>query len=127
MGLLEWLWLASPFALIGFISHDRELLAVVTAHHRRCRMLGWAGVVLMLLGVMVVPGRLGWIMFLVGTPVAGLIVWGLPDDPPGRDDGGGLGLPPDTPINWGEFERSFWAHVRRRGGPPRRPRTPAAR
>ncbi|HWD66232.1 MAG TPA: hypothetical protein VG405_13780 [Solirubrobacteraceae bacterium] len=123
MALLAWLWLVSPFALIGFISHDRELLAVVGAHPVRCRAIGWGGVALMLLGVAVVPGTPGWMMFLIGTPLAGLTVWGVRDDP----DGGG-GSPPDgPPIDWGDFERSFWAYVRRRDRRSPRPRVPSAR
>jgi hypothetical protein len=119
MTLLGWLWLASPFAVIGLISHDPELLALVSTHYERCRAVGWTGVALMLLGVMLVHGLLGSMMFLVGTPLAGLAVWGRRDD---GDDGGEP--PPDVPpINWGEFERSFWANVRRRGrsGGPRIP------
>jgi hypothetical protein len=50
MGLLGWLWLASPFALIGVILHDRRLLALVAVHQERCRAVGWAGAAAMLLG-----------------------------------------------------------------------------
>jgi hypothetical protein len=122
MALIGWLWLASPFAVIGLISHDRGLLAVVSAHHIRCRAIGWSGVALMLLGVAVVPGWAGWMLYLIGTPLAGLVVWGL------RDDGdGGWGPGPDVPpINWGDFERSFWAYVQRPGRSSR-PRVPSAR
>ena len=124
MALLGWLWLASPYAVIALISRDTRLLALVTAHHRRCQAGGWTGAAIMLLGVTLVPGALGSIMFVIGTPVAGLAVWTRDDD--GGDDGGDQ--PPDVPpIDWSEFERSFWAHVRGRSGPPRRPRTPSAR
>ena len=123
MTLLGWLWLASPFAVIGVISHDRRLLAQVAAHHTGCMAAGWSGVAMMVLGVTVVPDPLGTAMFWVGTPRAGLAVWLR------RDDGGGGGddEPDVPPVDWDEFERSFWAHVRRRGGTPRRPRTPSAR
>jgi hypothetical protein len=111
MALVGWLWLASPFVVIGLISHDPELLALVSEHHKRCRAIGWSGAAVMLLGVMLVPGPIGTIMFLIGTPAAGLAVWMR------RDDGGDGGNPPPDvpPIDWGEFERSFWAHVRGRG------------
>lgn len=122
MALLEWLWLISPFVVIGVILHDQRLRELVALHHRRCLVAGWAGVALMLLGVMVVAGALGSVMFVLGTPLAGLVVWTGPDD---GDDGGDDG-PDPPPVDWDEFERSFWAHVRRRGSRPRRPRTPTA-
>jgi hypothetical protein len=123
MTLLGWLWLASPFAVIGLISHDPELLALVSAHHARCQAVGWTGVAMMLIGVTLIHGPVGAIMFFVGTPLAGLAVWGRGDD---GEDGGES--PPDVPpVNWGEFERSFWAYVRRRGGGSRHPRVPSAR
>jgi hypothetical protein len=119
--LLGWLWLVSPFIVIAMISHDPELLALVSTHHRRCQLAGLAGAAIMLLGVAVVPGPFGALMFVIGTPAVGLTVWTR------RDDGGGGDEPPPDvpPIDWDEFERSFWAHVRRRGGPPRRPRAPS--
>jgi hypothetical protein len=123
MALLGWLWLASPFAVIALISHDRQLLALVSEHHARCQAAGWTGAATMLLGVTLVPGTLGTIMFLIGTPLAGLAVWGRGDD----DDDGGERPPDVPPIDWGEFERSFWAHVRAPSGPPQRPRAPSAR
>jgi hypothetical protein len=120
MPLLGWLWLASPFALIGLISHDPHLLALVSKHHRRCQVIGWSGAAIMLLGVMLVSGAAGDLMFIIGTPLVGLAVWACGDDGDG-------GEPSDVPpIDWDDFERSFWAHVRRRGGPPRRPRAPSA-
>ena len=123
MALLAWLWLASPFAVIGLISHERELLAVVSAHHQRCRAVGWTGAAMMVLGVAVVPGAAAWLLYLIGTPLAGLVVWGLRDD----GDGGGGSGPDVPPINWGDFERSFWAYARRRGARSARPRVPSAR
>lgn len=124
MTLLGWLWLASPFAVIGVISHDRRLLALLASHHGPCMVAGWGGVVMMVLGVTVVPDPLGTAMFWVGTPLAGLAVWLRRDD----DGGGEGGDEPDVPpVDWDEFERSFWAHVRRRGRSPRRPRAPTAR
>jgi len=123
MSLLGWLWLASPFALIGLISHDPELLALVGEHHKGCRVVGWTGAAMMLLGVTVVPGVVGLLMFAIGTPSAGLAVWGHRDD---GDDGGDS--PPDfPPFDWDAFERGFHAYVRRRGRSSRRPRTPSAR
>jgi hypothetical protein len=121
--LVGWLWLGSPFVVIAVISHDRRLLRQVALHHTGCLTAGWTGVAMMCLGVALVPDPLGTAMFWVGTPLAGLAVWLRRD---GR--GGGGGDEPDVPpIDWDEFERSFWAHVRRRGPGPRRPRTPTAR
>jgi hypothetical protein len=121
---MGWLWLGSPFVVITVISHDRRLLAQVATHHTRCLILGWTGVVVMLLGVTLVPDPLGAAMFWIGTPLAGLAVWLRRGD----DDDGGGGEDPDVPpVDWDEFERSFWAHVRRRARAPRRPRTPSVR
>ena len=123
MALLGWLWLGSPFVVIGLISHNQRLLGQVAAHHAGCVAAGWTGVVMMCLGVALMPAALGSVMFWVGTPMAGLAVWLRRDD----DDGGGEGDDPDVPpVDWDAFERSFWAHVRRRGR-PRGPRTPSAR
>lgn len=122
--MLGWFWLASPFVVIGVISHDRRLLANVAAHHTECITAGWTGVVMMLLGVVLMPDPLGTVMFWLGTPLAGLAVWLRRDDDDDDDGGGGPDVPP---VDWDEFERSFWAHVRRRGRPPRPPRTPSVR
>lgn len=123
MALVGWLWLGSPFVVIGVISHDRRLLTQVAAHHTECLTVGWAGAAMMLLGVTVLPDPIGTAMFWVGTPLSGLAVWLRR----GGDDDGGGDDPDVPPVDWGEFERSFWAYVRRRGRTPRRPRTPAAR
>jgi hypothetical protein len=121
MALLGWLWLASPFAVIALISHDPELLALVGAHHRRCQAAGWTGAAIMVLGVTLVPGPVGSIMFVIGAPLCGLVVWARGDD----DDDGGEPPPDVPPILWDQFERSFWAYVRG-GGRSGRPRTPSA-
>lgn len=123
MTLVGWLWLASPFVVISVISHDPRLLAQVAAHYTECMVIGWTGVAMMLLGVTVVPGPLGLLMFWIGTPLAGLAVWLRRDG----DDGDGREDPDVPPVDWDEFERSFRAHVRRRGRTPRRPRVPSAR
>jgi hypothetical protein len=120
MAVLGWLWLASPFVVIGVILHDPELLALVSAHHRRCQIAGWTGAAIMLLGVTVVPGVLGSLMFVFGTPASGLAVWARGDD----GDGGGEPAPDVPPVDWGDLERSFWGYVRGRSGRPPRPRTP---
>ncbi len=116
------MWLASPFVVIAVISHDRRLLRQIALHHTGCLMAGWTGVAMMCLGVALLPGLLGTLMYWVGTPLAGLAVWLRRDD----GGGGGGGEPDVPPIDWDEFERSFWAHVRR-GRTPRRPRTPTSR
>lgn len=123
MGLLGWLWLVSPFVVIGLISQDPELLALVGEHHQRCRVVGWTGATMMLLGVTLVPGVVGVLMFVIGTPLAGLAVWGH------RDDGNhGGDSPPDVPpFDWDAFERGFRAYVRRHGRSRRRPRSTSAR
>lgn len=121
MALLGWLWLASPFVLIGMIGRDPELRQLVALHHRRCTIIGWSGIGMMLLGAIVVPGWVGSVMFALGTPLGGLAVWAR-----GDGDDGGEESPDVPPIDWDQFERSFWAHVRRRGTRPRRPRTPSA-
>jgi hypothetical protein len=122
VALVGWLWLGSPFVVIAVISHDPRLLRQVAVHHTRCLVAGWIGVAMMCLGVALMPGVLASVMFWLGTPLAGLAVWLRRDD---GGDGGGGGGPDLPPIDWDEFERSFWAHVRRRGGA--RPRTPSPR
>lgn len=123
MGALAWVWLASPFVVMAVIAHDPNMRDLVAVHRRRCQAIGWAGVGAMFLGAAVVPGMLGSMMFGLGTPLAGLIVW----SGRGGDEGGeGEGGPAETPPGWDEFERSFWAYVRRGARRPSRPRTPAA-
>ncbi len=116
MGWLGWVWLGSPFVVIALIAHDRSMQAWVALHYDACRVTGWAGAVMMFLGVALAPALLGTLMFIVGTPLVGLVVW-LRDD---RDDGGDR-HPDEPPPDWNEFERSFRAHVRR-GRLPRPPR-----
>jgi hypothetical protein len=123
MSLLGWAWLASPFVLILAISHDPNMRDLVSVHNKRCQALGWAGVAAMFLGAAVVPGMFGTLLFGVGTPLAGLIVWVRRDD---RGHGGEEG-PDEPPPDWDDFERSFWDYVRGRGSPSRRPRAPVAR
>jgi hypothetical protein len=122
MAMLGWLWLISPFVVIGVILHDQGLRKLVALHHRGCLVTGWAGVAFMLVGAMVVPEALGWVAFVLGTPLVGLVVWRRPDD---GDDGDDERTAP-PPVDWNEFERSFWAYVRRSGSRPREPRTPTA-
>ena len=74
-------------------------------------------------GAVLMPETFGTIMFWIGTPLAGLAVWLRGDD----GDDGGEDDPDVPPLDWDEFERSFWAHVRRSGRPPRGPRVPSAR
>ncbi len=118
-----WLWLVSPFVLIAAISHDSNMRDLVTEHQKRCQAIGWAGVTAMLLGAALLPATLGTVLFGIGTPLAGLIVWTR------RDDGGegGDGGPDDVPPDWDAFERSFRAHVRRSERPSHRSRPPAVR
>lgn len=120
MAALGWLWLVSPFVLIAAISHDPGMRELVTAHYRRCRAIGWAGVTAMFLGTLLVPGMFGSMLFGIGTPLAGLIVWTHRDD---GDDGGEEG-PGEVPPNWDEFERSFSAYTRPSKPPSNRPQAP---
>jgi hypothetical protein len=114
---LGWLWLASPFALIAVISRDAQMRELVAVHSKRCRAIGWAGVVAMFLGVALLPDEPGSMLFGVGTPLSGLVVWTHRDE---RDDLGDA-EPQDLPPDWGEFERSFRAYADRRERPPSRP------
>lgn len=118
--LLGWLWLFSPFVLIGVISRDANMRELIAVHHRRCRAIGWTGVAAMFLGAALVPGTFGSMLFGIGTPLSGLVVWLRRDD-----GGGGDGGPDEVPPDWDQFERSFWAYVRRGSQRPSRPRAPA--
>src|SRR5436305_5495958 len=100
MAVAGWLWLASPFILIGAISHDSNMRDLVTVHHRRCQAIGWTGVAAMFLGAALVPGTFGSMLFGIGTPLAGLIVWVRRDDGDDGDDDGPREVPPD----WDQFE-----------------------
>jgi hypothetical protein len=123
MSLLGWLWLGSPFVLIAVISHDPNMRDLVTVHQKRCHVAGWAGVAAMLLGAALIPATLGAVLFGIGTPLAGLIVFVRRDD---GGEGGEEGTD-DVPPDWDAFERSFWAYVRRTNRPSRPPRTPLVR
>lgn len=120
---LGWLWLASPFVLIAVISRDRNMRELVAVHINRCRAAGSAGAAAMFLGVALLPDEIGSMLFGIGTPLIGLLVWTPRDD---GDDSGGEG-PQDVPPDWGDFERSFWEYVRRRDRTPNRPHAPTPR
>jgi hypothetical protein len=109
MTLLGWLWLASPFALIALISRDQRLQRLVSSHYGRCRAAGLAGAAMMVLGAILIPTALGKVMFALGTPLTGLVVFLCRDD----GDEGGQDEPDVPPVDWDEFERSFSDHVRR--------------
>jgi hypothetical protein len=120
MAALGWLWLGSPFVLIAAISHDPNMRELVTVHHRRCRTIGWVGVTAMFLGGLLVPGMFGSMLFGIGTPLAGLVVWTRRDD----GDDGGEEPPDEVPPNSDAFERSFSAYTRRNKPPSDRPQAP---
>ncbi len=119
MALLGWLWLTSPFLLIALICHDHRLQRLVSSQRGQCRAAGWSGAAMMVLGAALVPATVGNVMFALGTPLTGMVVFLWRDD----GDGGGEDEPDVPPIDWDEFERSFWAHLR--GRSPRRPRAPS--
>lgn len=118
MTVLGWVWLSTPFILIAFVSRDRRLQRLVGSHLARSRVVGCAGVVMMYLGASVVPGVLGALSFTVGAPLTGLLAFLRRDD----GDDGGDDEPDVPPVDWDEFERSFWAHVGG-GRAPRGPRS----
>lgn len=124
MGLLGWLWLLSPFAVIAVIARDPELQASVVNHYNGCRAAGWAGVVMMFAGAALAPAVGGTLMYVIGTPLAGLVVWLRDERDDGHGDDGGGQDPEVPPPDWDEFERSFWGYVRR-GRRPRLPQTPS--
>lgn len=123
MTLLGWLWLGSPFVVIAVVLHHPDLQRTVADNLPQCRAAGCVGAVMMFLGAGVVPGAFGAAMFALGTPLVGLIAFLRRDD----GDDGGEEAPDQPPVDWDEFEQSFWTHVRRGRQPPRRPRSPAAR
>jgi hypothetical protein len=120
MDVLGWLWLASPFVVMVLISRDRQLQLLFASHYARCRAVGWTGAAMMILGGALVSTTLGKVMFALGTPLSGLVVFLRRDD---RDEGD-EDDPDVPPVDWDEFELSFWAHVHQRA--PRRPRAPSA-
>src|SRR5579884_2473824 len=115
MALLGWLWLGSPFAVIAVIRRDLRLQSLVAAHLGWCHTAGCTGALMMVLGVLLIPSALGTALFAVGTPLVGLAVWQRGN----RDDDGHEDEPDPPPFDWDEFERAFWAHVRRSTGPHR--------
>lgn len=121
MTVLGWLWLVSPFVLIALVSRDPQLQRLVSSHYTRCRAAGCIGAAMMVLGAALAPAMLGKIMFVLGAPLTGLVVFLRRDE----GDDGGEDEPDVPPVDWDEFERSFWTHVR--GHSPRRPRAPSAR
>jgi hypothetical protein len=122
MALLGWLWLGSPFVLIAVIAHDRELQKGIANNLGQARAAGCLGALTMVLGAVVASGALGATMYALGTPFVGLLAFTRRDD----DDGGGEDGPEEPPRDWDDFERLFWAYVRRRQRQPRRPRSPSA-
>lgn len=120
MALLGWVWLVSPFVLIALVNHDQQLQRLVSSHYARCRATGWTGAAMMVLGAALAPAALGEVLFVLGTPLTGLVVFLRRDD----DDGGDEDEPDVPPVDWDEFARSFRAYVR--GRSPRRPRVPSA-
>ena len=123
MELLGWLWLVSPFVLIAVISHDGVLQRGVAKNLGQARAAGCAGALMMFLGGVLVPGALGATMFVLGTPLVGLLAFIRRDD---RDDGGEED-PDPPPLDWDEFERSFRGYVSRGRRSPQRPRSPSQR
>jgi hypothetical protein len=97
----------------------RELISVYST---RCHAIGWCGAVAMFLGAAVVPGMFGSMLFGIGTPLVGLIVW-TPRDHGGGGDDDGSDIPPD----WDDFERAFRAYVPRDRRPSSPPRAPVPR
>jgi hypothetical protein len=122
MALVSLLWLLTPFVVIAVVSADEQLRGHVAENPRRCRITGGTGVVMMCVGAVLAPGLAGTLLYLVGTPLVGFIVWTRRDD---GDDGGDEG-PDVPPIDWDDFERSFWAQVRNSSRGPRHPRAPSA-
>lgn len=120
MAVLGWVWLSSPFALIALVSRNPSLQRLVASHYAHFLAAGWTGAVMMFVGAAVVPGPLGTAMFTVGTPLTGLVVFLRRDD---GDDGGGDEAD-GPPVDWNEFERSFWTHVRGDRSPHRPPGRP---
>jgi hypothetical protein len=122
VSLLGWLWLLSPFVLIGVISHDSNMRELISAYPARCHAIGWCGALAMLLGAALVPGTFGTMLFGIGTPLVGLIVWTPRDDGGGGGDGG-----PDVPPDWDDFERAFRAYSPRDRRPSDTPHAPLPR
>ena len=119
MSVLGWLWLASPFVLIAVISHDSNMRELISTYPKLCQAIGCGGAIAMLLGAALVPGMFGSMLFGLGTPLVGLLVW-----TPRDDDGGGGEDGEQPPAEWDDFEGAFWAYVRRNRRPPSRPHAP---
>jgi hypothetical protein len=104
---LGWLWLASPFVVIALIAHDRPLQTWVATRYAACRVAGWVGAAMMFLGAALGSDLVGSLMFALGTPLVGLIVFRRDEG----NDGGGCGGddpgPDVPPVDWDELERSF--------------------
>ncbi len=116
------MWLLCPFVLMGILAHHRGALAFLMRVYPAGVVIGGTGALGLVLGTFVLRGPLGLVLYFVGAPLCALAVF---SPRPRRDDGddggsnggGGDDHPEDgedgPPFDWPEFERAFWAHVRR--------------
>ncbi len=123
MMLVALLWLMCPVVLMHVVSQHPAALRVLVRMYPAGVVIGAVGAAAMVLGALVVHGPLGLVLYFVGAPLCGLVVFSRgPHRDDGDDGGGGGGGGGDDhpeggedgpPFDWPEFERAFWAHVTR--------------
>lgn len=92
--------LAMPFLAGVLIGGSAAARSFVARHHRPCFVVGWAGVLLLIVGAVGLEGAPQAAALCIGSPLAGLSYWS-----PGGGDGGDDDDSPKPPGPDDEWER----------------------
>src|SRR5689334_17112578 len=90
MNVIALVWLVCLFVLMGLVAQHRGALALLMRVYPAGLAIGLAGALGMVLGVSVVGGHVGAILYFVGAPLCGLAAFS-PRRRDDGDDGGGDG------------------------------------
>ena len=121
------LWvLVTPFAFAALVGGSRRANALAARHLPLVVGVGWAGVVLLVAGVVTMRSDAGRAMLLVGAPLAGLSFWTRAGGEDRGDDPEPDPEPPPDEWDWERFlsdlERWRLSREARRPRPPARTR-----